>query len=134
MDIDYQTLRALVDGSELEDWTELKFEGLTILVAYDDENSGQPAEYHHFDSHYEIYLWASISPIFRKPIVLHEVAELTLSEKYQRNGMSSEEAQLQAHNRARELDEIYAREIFDNPTFDKYLEMRKELVDRFRGD
>lgn len=134
MDIDYQKLRALIDGSELEDWTELKFEGLTSLVAYDDKNSGRPVEYHSFGDHYEIYLWESISPIFRKPIVLHEVAELTLTQTYQRNGMSFEEARLQSHNRARELDEKYAKEIFDNPTFQRYLETRKELGDFFGGD
>ena len=128
MEINYPKLKTLIGDSALEDYAELEFEGLTSFVMYDDTNSGNPVQYDCYGDHYVIYIWESIEKDFRKPIVLHEIAETFLNRLYENCGMSPDEAKIEAHEEARKLDEKYARETFYKETFERYLKFRDSLI------
>ena len=120
MEINYSQLKKTIDAASIEEMSEIEFNGLVSILLYDDKNTGCIAEYHAFPEHYEIYLWECVPIIFRKPMILHEVAELTLNELYPNQLM------LNRHGHARKLDVKYAQERMKENEFQLYLKFIRE--------
>jgi hypothetical protein len=129
MEIKYEAIKKAISRVGLEDCTFFEAGGLGHCLVYElqgDEKS--PARYSYPSEQVngaDIIMWETIPELFRKPILLHEVAEFLLREPldnppYLNRGFD------EAHSTAKEWDERFARETLDEKTFTEYVRYRSE--------
>ncbi len=128
MTVTYEEVRNKVRDLEFEEeFTIFECGGLEHFVCFSEEVQDSPGEYTpsaEWVTGTEITISGSIRGEFRKPVLLHEVAEFLLRESYTTddgNPMYRKE-DTEAHPIAREWDQRYARETLSERAFREYLE------------
>ncbi len=128
MTITYEEVRDKVRNLEFEEgFTVFECGGLNHFVLFCPEDAQDSPGTYDFSEEWvdgaEISIWDSLRREFRKPVLLHEVAEFLLREPYTRNdgGLVYKISEDKAHTIARKFDRRYARETLGNPTFREYL-------------
>lgn len=134
MTITYEEVRDAVDDIKWEDdFGVIECGGLAhlVLTCPEDEQGMPPGEYFFSQSvdGADITILDSLREEFRKPVILHEVAEFLLRKPYcSDDGTIRFRVEFrEAHKTAREWDERYARETLDSSTFMEYLEFRRQF-------
>lgn len=134
MTITYEEVRDAVDRMEWEDDSGvIECSGLAhlVLTCPEDEEETPPGEYSFSQGTdgADITILDSLREEFRKPVILHEVAEFLLRKPYcSKNGTMMFRVEFrEAHKTAREWDERYARETLDSSTLREYLAFLRSL-------
>jgi hypothetical protein len=135
MEIKYEAIRDAISRVGLEDYTFFEAGGLDHCLVYEpqgDEKS--PARYSYPSRQVngaDIIMWETIPEQFRRPVLLHEVAEVLLRKpNYQKSGF--ELGFEEAHLSAKEWDERFAKETLDRATLAEYLKY-KSTFSEFLG-
>ncbi len=135
MEIKYEDITKVVRKLGLRDYTFFQCGGLDHCLVYEDpDNGGTPAWYTYPSQQVDgadIILFNTIPRIFRKPIILHEVAEVLLRKPDYESGEFEFEME-QAHPTAKQWDERFAKETLDDKTFAEYLAY-KSRFSKFLG-
>jgi hypothetical protein len=130
MTIKYEAIREVISRVDLEDYTFFEAGELGHCLVYEtqgDEKS--PAKYSYPSEQVngaDIIMWETIPEQFRRPILLHEVAEVLLRKpNYEKSEF--ELGMEEAHSTAKEWDERFAGETLDKKTFAEYLKYKSSF-------
>jgi len=145
-DVEYQSLKDAVDGASLEQGEIISCKDLShyILFCPTDTEDGLPARWIYPSSLVnggDIYIWASIRKEFKRPLILHEILEVTYSierfgnvRPYFIPDSELEAESKKGHRLARQYDERYAKETLDKTTFKEYLDYRRKINIEINGE
>ncbi len=135
--IDYHTLKQIVNCASFETMEEISYQGVDFLLfpcTYSEkerEDRNSPAFYMPSTlANGDIYISVDvIGEEFKRPVLLHEILEAQQFGVLVKQGMSNQKAMNQAHQTAKIFDNKYAKENFDSLTYKKYCIFRKKWED-----
>ena len=138
--IDYKNLRDAGNSAKLEN-NELIVLILYHCLMFTAKKDGWLPEEYRFPSNLvdgaDIYIWGSIKRNFKRPLLVHELAEFLFM--YERFRDSLREPSLiredvydkirkEAHSFARKQDDRFAKETLDEQTYKEYHRFRETIV------
>jgi hypothetical protein len=132
MEINYQELKQVVENIKFEYYEHFSYNGLGYILfpcEYTEEerlNGDCPFFYINSDlADLDIYFANNfMDPKFNKPILLHEILEASLLNILDGDYSTSLN---KAHEIANKFDDKYAREIFDDKTYEDYCSLKKKM-------
>jgi len=136
MNIDYQTLKEVVDNSKFESYEQLSYLGIDFLLfpckyTEKERRKGVSPVFFRVSQIADWDIYFSVDVVdeeFQKPVLLHEILEAYTYKILRTQGMERKEANLKSHEIAKEYDDRYAKEKLDKQTYRKYCEFRKKWL------
>lgn len=129
MDIQFEELSTLLESLDLNEVSLVSYRNRNYWVdCIAEPGHGKPVEWFSSTSleGADIYCWADINPLHKRPMIFHELIEADLV-------LHQEVDQTRAHNAARVLDREYAKRLMTAQELVEYETQRRAMEKRFSG-
>lgn len=136
MELDYKGLKELVDKAHFEDFERYKFSRMEFMLFHseytDDDREERRAPVFYIPSSvvdWDIYFGMNVIPEeFRRPVLLHEIAEIVLYKSLFGKGLTDTEKIKRAHSATLEFDDLYAKESFDERKYQRFFAFKQKWL------
>ena len=136
MELNYKGLKKLVDKAGFDEYEHYEFSGMEFMLFHseytEDDKTEHRAPVFYMPSSvvdWDIYFGMNVIPEeFRKPVLLHEIAEIVIYKSLFGKGLTDSEKFKRAHSAARNFDDLYAKESFDKPKYQRFCEFRQKCL------